>query len=380
MKLGFFVMLCCLIATHPGLSQEITVVAESGDGIYSLLRKGGVDPSSKTVDEFRKINAGKIGEDNRVFIGESYSIPFTGQIRESADTITATTSVMIDSIELDSVQLHDIVVNPVDSLIADSVDRTVDTEKKYIYIPVFGPEHEEVEIVSNQLAGNCYYLISGHGGPDPGAIGKYQKKSVSEDEYAYDVVLRLARRLISHGATAYVIIRDPDDGIRGDKILELDRDEVAYPDKVIPRGQKARLKQRTDIVNALYNQNKAKYLYQRLIITHLDSRSEGENIDVFFYHDPASKKGKAMAEQLQKTFEEKYAEFQPNRTYSGLVSSRDLYVLKNTYPAAVFIELGNIRNNADQKRFVIRENREALANWICAGLIEEYKALDKTDN
>lgn len=379
MKPLFYVLFWCFFAIHVAFGQEKTVVAESGDGIYSLLRKGGINPSSKTVEEFRKLNADKIGKDNRVFIGKVYAIPFTKLVDEVADTIAIEASVTLDSIQLDSVQLHDVVENPIDQLLADSTDQSSVPEKQYIYIPIFGSEHEEVEMVSDQLVGNCYYLISGHGGPDPGAIGKYQKKTLSEDEYAYDVMLRLARRLLSHGATVYIIIRDPNDGIRGERILELDKDEVAYPDKVIPRSPKIRLRQRTDIVNKLYQKNKAKYKHHRLIITHVDSRSESKNIDVFFYHDQASKTGKALALQLQKTFEEKYAKFQPNRTYHGNVSARELYVLKNTYPGAVFIELGNIKNKADQRRFVIKENREALANWICAGLIAEYKNLEKID-
>ena len=71
--------------------------------------------------------------------------------------------------------------------------------------------------------------------------------------------------------------------------LEIDHDEVAYMNKTIPLNQVARLKQRVDIVNDLYKANRGKY--QRLIVTHVDSRSEGQNIDVFFYHHEHSKNG-----------------------------------------------------------------------------------------
>lgn len=378
-------ILLLFFSTNIAFSQILTVKAVNGDGIYSLLRKGGLTPNSRTIREFIRINANKIGKDNRLFMGKEYIIPFIDKIKntvsdslENSPTTDLTDSLVNKPVDLlkEEERTTDI---PTDSVVKTStVVETLESEKKYLHIPIFGEEHEEVEILSNQLKDNYYYLISGHGGPDPGAIGKYQKQQVSEDEYAYDVMLRLARRLLSHGATVYIIIRDEDDGIRGDKILSLDKDEVAYPDLVIPRSQKARLKQRTDVVNELFLKHKGSY--QRLIITHVDSRSEGENIDVFFYHDKVSKTGKALALQLQKTFEEKYAEFQPNRTYHGSVETRELYVLKNTYPAAVFIELGNIRNKADQKRFVIKENREALANWICSGLITEYQNVDKSDN
>jgi N-acetylmuramoyl-L-alanine amidase len=35
--------------------------------------------------------------------------------------------------------------------------------------------------------------------------------------------------------------------------------------------------------------------------------------------------------------------------------------------------LGNIQNAHDQKRLVIADNRQALANWITAGIIADYK-------
>ncbi len=46
-------------------------------------------------------------------------------------------------------------------------------------------------------------------------------------------------------------------------------------------------------------------------------------------------------------------------------------MLRETHPVAVFIELGNIRNSNDQKRFLIESNRQAVANWLVDGLIKE---------
>ena len=36
----------------------------------------------------------------------------------------------------------------------------------------FGKKEERVKLLNNQLEGACFYIVSGHGGPDPGAIGK----------------------------------------------------------------------------------------------------------------------------------------------------------------------------------------------------------------
>jgi N-acetylmuramoyl-L-alanine amidase len=153
----------------------------------------------------------------------------------------------------------------------------------------------------------------------------------------------------------------------------MDRDEVVYPDLPIPLGQLARLRQRTDAVNELYRKHGA--AYQRLIVTHVDSRSKGQNIDVFFYHHEKSRTGKKLAENIHETFRKKYARFQPNRTYSGTFEDRtNLYVVKNTLPPTAFIEIGNLRNIQDQKRILDPDNRQALANWICEGVLLDYES------
>ena len=56
---------------------------------------------------------------------------------------------------------------------------------------LFGSKYKIVDPIDHQLQGCVYYLVSGHGGPDPGAIGLWGKHRLCEDEYAYDVMLRL---------------------------------------------------------------------------------------------------------------------------------------------------------------------------------------------
>ncbi|WP_338875527.1 N-acetylmuramoyl-L-alanine amidase [Spirosoma sp. SC4-14] len=239
-------------------------------------------------------------------------------------------------------------------------------------LSLLGPKHARVAIKDHRLSGAVYYLASGHGGPDPGAIGHYGKAALAEDEYAYDVTLRLARALLEHDATVYMIIRDPNDGIRDEKILRLDHDEVTYPNQTIPLNQTARLRQCTDAVNRLYRKHKG--AYQRLITIHVDSRSVGEMIDVFFYHHDKSAPGKKLAKHIHRSFDSRYKRSQPNRNYLGTVSDRSsLFVVRNCLPPTVFIELGNIRNEKDQRRFLLADNRQALANWICDGIRADYR-------
>ncbi|UOQ77891.1 N-acetylmuramoyl-L-alanine amidase [Hymenobacter sp. 5516J-16] len=216
-----------------------------------------------------------------------------------------------------------------------------------------------------------YYLSPGHAGPDPGAIGQYGTYKLAEDEYAYDVTIRLARVLMEHGATVYMMVQDPNDGIRDESVLKMDYDELTYPQQRIPLSQLGRLRQRMTQVNKLYARHKG--AYQRLLSLHVDSRSAGQNIDVFFYHHQNSQAGLRLAKNIHKVFTARYKRAQPTRPYSGNVSIRSsLYEVRTSHAPAVFMELGNIRNSKDQRRFVVADNRQALANWIYEGLLADY--------
>ncbi|SEK80683.1 N-acetylmuramoyl-L-alanine amidase [Maribacter orientalis] len=338
----FRYLILLVFITQATIGQESlkTVTAEPGDGILSLLRKQGVNPY-EIFDEFVALNNHDLRDSVHLIAGKTYVIP---------------------KFELETV------------LIVDSIQKQSTDVKKLesATFAIFGDKHKTVIAKSERLKGNVYYLVSGHGGPDPGAMGVYAGKTISEDEYAYDITLRLAKELLAHGAMVYIIIQDENDGIRDERVLEIDHDEVAYPNKTIPLNQVARLKQRVEIVNDLYKSNKGKY--QRLIVTHVDSRSVGQNIDVFFYYHENSKNGKKLAESIHTTFDAKYKKYQPNRSYAGTFEDRtSLYLVKKTHPAMTFIEIGNIRNAKDQVRIVDPDNRQALAKWISEGVLLDFE-------
>ena len=76
---------------------------------------------------------------------------------------------------------------------------------------LFGGEklnYKNIPILDNSLNGKVYYIVSGHGGPDPGAVCTECEEDLCEDEYAYDVALRLARNLLQHGAIVHMIIKE----------------------------------------------------------------------------------------------------------------------------------------------------------------------------
>ena len=238
--------------------------------------------------------------------------------------------------------------------------------------PLFGRDFERIEFIDQRLRGAVFYLVSGHGGPDPGAMGKIGKNILCEDEYAYDITLRFGRELLRHGAKVYFIVRDPHDGIRNELYLKSSKDEVCYPDQEIPLNQVQRLKQRVDAINMLYRNERIEN-YRRCIELHVDARNTKKNIDIFFYYHEGSKNGERLALTLRNSIERKYQLKQPGRGYSGDVSTRNLYMLEKTIPTALFIELGNINHVRDQQRLIYENNRQALARWMCDGVIEDFQ-------
>jgi len=243
-------------------------------------------------------------------------------------------------------------------------------ERTYRNIELFGKQYAKTEILDQSLKGKVFYVVAGHGGPDPGSMGTAAGNQLCEDEYAYDVSLRLTRELIKHGAIAYMINRDENDGIRDERYLDCDYDEKVIGGIEMSRNQITRLRQRSNAVNKLYTKHKRQgFKSQTLISIHIDSRAENQKADVFFYHHTKSIKGNHLADRMMAVFDEKYSKYQSSRGYKGKVQGRNLQVLRESKPLAVFVELGNIQNSFDQKRFLLKENRQLLAEWLYEGLI-----------
>lgn len=316
----FFIFYPCFI-----FSQE-KAKPKNGDGITVFLQRYNRNTPALRK-KFIELNKGKLGKNNTLILGVTYTLP------------------------------------PLENeLSSKKRDKTQGKE------PLFGKQYASYKIVSNKLEGASFYLVSGHGGPDPGAIGTMNGHQLHEDEYAYDIILRLARNLLMNGAKVHIIIQDAKDGIRNQLYLNNSKRETCMG-KAIPIGQVARLKQRCDKINSLASADKSNY--KRAIFIHVDSRGKQKRTDVFFYHSKNSL-SKRLAKQMKSTFSHKYDTHQPGRGFRGTVGYRGLYVIEHTQIPLTFVELGNIQNSFDQQRLIHHNNRQALANWLCEGIIKDY--------
>lgn len=375
-------------------AEYLKVKCKSGDGITILLNKYKLPVNDLYISTFKEINANKVTKSGNLLLGYSYNLPikiakFNGK--------SIRTSLNITSYE-EAKEIQD--YNEL--LFESKLISKPYTKSKKLYIPAeYFHLISKTEVVTqkpkskpkkekysfdyslfgsnvkfkpkdNKLAGHVYYISSGHGGIDPGAIGYKNGKALCEDEYAYDVSIRLAKALLEHGAKVYMILEDPNDGIRDAQFLEPDNDEYFYGGDSISHNQATRLNRRTEIMNRLHKDNNGAKSQTALII-HVDSRYQDKRIDIFFYHKQGDSEGKAIANTLYKTIKQKYDANQPGRGYYGTISARDLLEIRKTNAHTVYIELGNIQNPNDQIRFIDPNNRQAMANWLVEGLIKHSK-------
>lgn len=360
---------------------HLKYVPQAGDGIYSVFRKYELDKANCNMQYFFKIN--DLRDDQPLHKNEVYQLPilvyeYNGKsIRSSIGDENIKLAKAIEEYNDRMVKAgyknQDFRTNKelwvpysYTSCQFKTIDKPLLTNGQF---PIFGEKYANIDPIDDELKNHVYYIVAGHGGPDPGAMSEIDGKMVSEDEYAYDIALRLARNLLEHGAVAYVIIRDPNDGIRDESLLTMDQDETCWKDQTIPLNQMARLRQRAKAINTLYAKHKKEGKKQLCLPIHIDSRNEATRVDMFFYHHVNSTVGKSVANTLRNTIKAKYDYYNPWRGYSGDVKTRDLFMLRETHPTTVYMELGNIKNPKDQNRFTIVSNRQAIADWLTDGLI-----------
>ncbi len=394
--------LCLFISTASLAVEYVEIKARSGDGITVVMNRFDLASFDCNLDTFLHLN--KLESTSFLILDKNYKLPiykykYNGtSIRSTLGIDDYQTALRIqkynEKMLAIGLRLKDFRVDkelwvpvhelycPSDEIVQLIADQSAPTDTanihdhdavqtilRYETFPIFGTAYEKTPIYSEKLKGHVYYLISGHGGPDPGAIGYKDGHQLCEDEYAYDVTLRLARNLLQHSATVYMITRD-DDGIRDKEYLEADKDETVWYNQKIPYNHVKRLRQRTAKINELYAKHKNEGAkVQRVIEIHIDSRYEAQKVDIFFYYYPGSTSGQALANQMYTTIKSEYDEHQKNRGYRGVVKSRNLHTLREALPSSVYIELGNITNEFDQKRLLIVNNRQAIANWLAQGIL-----------
>ena len=261
MKKRFYILLLIsFLLSLADVQAQQKATPKAGEGISTFLLRHNRAPK-KYYDDFVELNKAKLGKGNVLKLGVTYTIP---PVKRSAAASERTTSGRDTSAKR--------------KVPTEAADKETSARKQpskvskigtTLHEPLFGKQLANVKVTSNRLAGACFYVVSGHGGPDPGAIGRVGKHELHEDEYAYDIALRLARNLMQEGAEVHIIIQDAKDGIRNDAYLSNSKRETCMGDP-IPLNQVQRLQQRCNKINALYRKDRQNYTYCRAIFIRMD--------------------------------------------------------------------------------------------------------------
>ncbi len=147
-------------------SDHYNVVAQQGDGIFSLLRKQGLDPS-KHYGEFLELNSDKIKKGSALKLGEKYKIPYS-------DDSFKKTGVLVETVK--------------------------DAEE-----PIFDKELAQMSLKSDKLKDAIYYLIT-------------ENNTERDKNFVDDITQRLAAELMVHGAKVYLLGDEVSNDIAADSL------------------------------------------------------------------------------------------------------------------------------------------------------------------
>lgn len=194
------------------------------------------------------------------------------------------------------------------------------------------------------VSGKVVVLDAGHGGADPGAVGR---SGVLEKDVVLDVA-RSLERLLNRVAVYTMMVRD------GDYDLA-------------PDG--ARSRKQEDLSRRVGMANDAKAdLYISLHANSFPS-PRWSGAQTFYY--PGKDEGKRLAQSIQARLREAF----PQNT--RLARPGDYYVLKQTDMPAVVVEVGFLSNPEEEQLLSTIRHRHALAQAVFMGIVDYLVAIER---
>ncbi len=195
---------------------------------------------------------------------------------------------------------------------------------------------QDKKIWSWTLGNRVVVIDAGHGGVDPGAVGK---SKVLEK----DVTLAVSKRLqvlVEQGGAKTIMVREDDSDLgTAQGLLKRKREDLAQ-----------RIQLAMDVQAEVY------------LSIHANSFPDPKLTGAQTFYHSDSPEGKLLAQSIQK---ELNSMTQGKRVAKG---NQDIYVLKKARQAAVTVELGFLSNLEEEQLLTTPEYQEKLAIAIYQGL------------
>lgn len=191
------------------------------------------------------------------------------------------------------------------------------------------------------LGNRVVVIDAGHGGVDPGAVGKANK--ILEKDVTLAVSKRL-QALVQQGGAKTIMVREDDRDLGTSQgLLKRKREDLAQ-----------RIQLAMDAQADVY------------LSIHANSFPNAKLTGTQTFYHPDSPEGKLLAQSIQQEL---------NRMTNGkrvAKGNQDIYVLKKAHQAAVTVELGFLSNPEEEQLLSRSDYQEKLALAIYQGLSDYF--------
>jgi len=299
-------------------AQTIKVKAERGDGIFSLLRKQGLDPS-KYYAEFVELNEADLKNGSELHLDREYILP-----------------------------------DAPDSFKKMALNVTEDTKEN---LPIFDEELAQISLKSDKLHDAVLYLL-------PGVNGIKESKPLRNTRN--QIMKDVAKELMVHGAKVYLV-----------KEVEVDDETIADNSNLNVENAIANRNQMQYFVGAINRhslQNAGKY--QRVVVLNFNEDAESSTYyEVSIFHHEKSAKGERFAQTLQGIFAKNSIKDSPKNPIDVFENANNLYLVKNVLPTVTMIDITGSNKTTTTGRISITPRENLLTNIITNGVLTDYANL-----
>ncbi|MEO0572877.1 MAG: hypothetical protein AAF039_14310 [Bacteroidota bacterium] len=292
--------------------------AERGDGIFSLLRKQGLDPS-KYYAEFVGLNEANIKNGSELFLGREYLIP-----------------------------------DAPDSFKKMALNVTEDVKED---LPIFDKELAQISPKSDKLQNAVLYLL-------PGVNGIKESKQL---ENTRNQIMRdAAKELMVHGAKVYLV-----EELEEDNEILLGESNLGAEGAIADRNQ---MQHFVGTINKHYLQNAGKY--QRVVVLNFNENAESSKYyEVAIFHHGKSPEGGRFAQTLQGIFAKNSIRKSEENPIEIFENTNNLYLAKNVLPPVTMIDIYGSNKVNRTERISISPREKVLTNIITNGVLTDFANL-----
>lgn len=322
----FFILGCCFFLTGQTTTKD-SVLAEKGDGIFSILRKQGLDPV-KYYGDFLELNADSLKNGSEIVFGRTYIIPQAP----------------------DSYKEMGIRIN------ADDASET----------SIFGQEFATFNKKSDKLENAVIYLIS---------ASSLQKEFSNQNVAKDDILKSVAKELLLNGAKVYLIEGNDE----ADMVIKDKESEEEETTMEAPMAGLENMRNYVELINTAFLKNSGKQKYQRILVIDLKQGAVAKKYHrVSVFHDD-NVEGERFANNMQQIFN-KSKILDDSKDFTAIFAQKNnLFLVKNALPPLTFIELGETEDPKIEGRIKVKPDKKWLSDVITNGIVNDYTQLEIQD-